>query len=337
MEGEPFDGSVVIIGAGAGGLSAGYFLQQLGIEFQILEASSQFGGRMKINSDFADFPIPLGAEWLETAPDILKEILNKPNASLNIQTVKDEPDYKFVNYSWLNFFEDFILPSIANKISYNNLVTAIDYSNDPVIISTAYSQLIADKVIVSVPLKMMQNGTINFNPALPQVKLDAIHRTEIWEGFKAFFEFSSKFYDEEYVFPINPASDGEKIYYNASFGQNTNRHILGLFAVGKPARDYTTRSGEELKTFILKELDDIYDNKATSSYKKHIAQNWNDEPYIQSGYMSDFADWRTVREIGKTVADKLYFAGAEFTDGEDWVSVHAAALAAKKAVDQLTN
>ena len=56
-----FDGKVLIIGAGAGGMSAGYLLNQLGIEFKILEASSTYGGRMKTNKDFADFPIPLGA------------------------------------------------------------------------------------------------------------------------------------------------------------------------------------------------------------------------------------------------------------------------------------
>ena len=53
---EPFDGKVIIIGAGAGGLSAGYLLQQQGIDFEILEASASYGGRMRINTDFADFP-----------------------------------------------------------------------------------------------------------------------------------------------------------------------------------------------------------------------------------------------------------------------------------------
>ena len=32
-----FEGKVIIIGAGAGGLSAGYLLDQLGIDFEILE------------------------------------------------------------------------------------------------------------------------------------------------------------------------------------------------------------------------------------------------------------------------------------------------------------
>ena len=45
---------VIIIGAGAAGLSAGYLLAQLGIDFKILEASSVYGGRLKTSTDFAD-------------------------------------------------------------------------------------------------------------------------------------------------------------------------------------------------------------------------------------------------------------------------------------------
>lgn len=61
-------------------------------------------------------------------------------------------------------------------------------------------------------------------------------------------------------------------------------------------------------------------------------QNWNNEPYIKGAYMTEFADWRTVRELGKSVSNKLYFAGGAYTDGEDWVSVHTAAQSAQKAV-----
>lgn len=56
-----FKGKVLIIGAGAAGLSAAYLLKQQGIGFQILEASGSYGGRIKHNRDFVDFPIPLGA------------------------------------------------------------------------------------------------------------------------------------------------------------------------------------------------------------------------------------------------------------------------------------
>ena len=53
-------GKVIVIGGGPGGLSCGYLLQQQGIEYEILEASSSFGGRIEINNEFADFPVSIG-------------------------------------------------------------------------------------------------------------------------------------------------------------------------------------------------------------------------------------------------------------------------------------
>lgn len=337
IDSETFNGKVIIIGAGAGagGLSAGYLLQQQGIDFEILEASSNYGGRMKINTDFADFPIPLGAEWLETGTNIFKEIVNNASIQVDIETIEDNPDRKFINSSWYNFFEEYIVPSISNKISYNTIVQSIDYSGNQTIITTQNGEYIADKVIISVPLKVLQDGDINFTPSFPQEKLNAINSTVIWDGFKAFFEFSTKFYDDEYDFQISPATAGEKIYYNASYGQNTTKHILGLFVVGEPAQDYISLTGENLKNFILNELNAIYFNQATPNYISHIVQNWNSEPFIKSGYMSDHADETMVEKLGESIADKIYFSGGAYTDGNDWVSVHTAAQSAKKAVEYL--
>ena len=331
--GTPFNGKVLIIGAGAGGLSTGYYLKQQGTEFRILEASSAHGGRMRINTNFADFPIPLGAEWLETGIGIFDEIVNDDSVNVEVDTIPDSPDRKFVNYSWYSFFEDYIVPSIAPEITYNTIVESIDYSGEQIAVITNHGTMIADKVVVSVPLQVLKQGNMTFTPNLPTAKLDAIQEAVVWEGFKAFFEFDDNFYgDDEYEFPITPSSLGEKIYYNAALGQNTTRNILGLFVVGEPAQDYISRSGEALKNFILAELDGIYSNQATPSYIKHITQNWNSEPFIQGGYLIDDADWQLVRELGNSVGDKIYFAGGEYTDGEDWVSVHTAAQAARRAV-----
>jgi len=325
---------VIIIGAGAGGLSAGYLLKQQGIDFEILEASSAYGGRMKISTDFADFPIPLGAEWIETGAGIFDEIVNDSSVPVNLTTIPDAPDRKFVNYSWFNFFEDYVVPSVSDKITFNAIVENINYQGDEVVVTTQNGQLTADRVIVAVPLRILQDGDITFLPALPQVKQNAITGMRVWEGFKAFFEFTDNFYDDM-QFEIIPETDGEKWYYDAAFGQNSAKSILGLFTVGTPAAVYTSRSGDDLRDFILAELDGIYNGQATQKYVKHIVQNWNDEPFIKGGYMTDYADYSQVAKLGESVQDKVYFAGGAYTDGEDWVSIHTAARSAKVAVDKM--
>ena len=330
---KPFVGKVLVVGAGAGGLSMAYLLHQQGTQVEVLEASSEFGGRMRVNKQFADFPIPLGAEWIETNTGIFKEIVNDNSVDVNIQTIADSPDRKFVNYSWFDFYRDFIAPSITDSIRFNTQVQSINYQGDKILVETNNGNFTADKVVLSVPLKILKNGSIQFTPELPVSKKNAISELTVWDGFKAFIEFSSNFYgDSEFVFSVKPETDGQKLYYNAALGQNTKRNVLGLFVVGKPAQDYLNRSGDDLKKFILSELDGIYNNKATAAFVKHLTQNWNEEPFIQGGYLTDFADWRTVKKLGDSVDDKLFFAGAEFTDGEDWVSVHTAAKSATMAL-----
>lgn len=327
-----FKGKVLIIGAGAGGLSAGYLLSQLGLDFKILEASSETGGRMKINRDFADFPVSLGAEWIEGEKEVLDEIINDPSVKAELELIKDDPDFKFVNYSWFNFFEDYILPSVKSQIQFNRQVNSIDYSGNKLVVSSSGELYFADRVILSVPLKILQEGGISFTPALPQNKSDAIHKAVVWDGFKAFFQFSEQFYGEGHAFEIRPKEAGQKIYYDASLGHDTSRYVLGLFSVGEPAKIFSRLSSEDLKKFVLKELDELFDSRASLTYINHIVQNWQTEPHIKAGYLSDHEDWRLVRELGKHIDHKIYFAGGEFTDGEDWVSVHTAAQAARRVV-----
>lgn len=352
---KAFKGKVLIIGAGAAGLSAGYLLQQQGIEFQILEASSQYGGRMKRNSDFADFPIPLGAEWLHTSTDVFSQIVNDKSVDINIATTgynhkKDyglyegyritakevgfNKDRKFINATWFDFFEQYLVPSIAEKISYNKVVTAINYSQQKITVQTKNETFSVDKVIFTAPLTILQSGTINFTPQLPSYKQKAINNATVWDGCKAFIEFSEQFYPTFLAFKIDETK-GQKLYYDAAYGQNTSQHILGLFAVGDEATFYNNLNSEDLIKHILAELDAALDGQASKNYVKHIFQNWNKEPHIHGAYVYDHENWSRIQKLGKSIDNKLFFAGTAYTDGSNWGSVDAAAVSAQQAVRAL--
>jgi len=79
-----YDGKVLIIGAGAAGLYAAYILKSKGINFEILEASTNFGGRLGKLEGFANFPIDLGAQWLHGKNTILGDIIQKSNTVISL-------------------------------------------------------------------------------------------------------------------------------------------------------------------------------------------------------------------------------------------------------------
>ena len=348
-------GNIIIIGAGAAGLTAGYLLQQQGIEFQILEASSLYGGRMKRTTEFANFPIPLGAEWIHVKPEILEEIVNDDSVDINVETTTYGPadyafykgervsmrdigfkeDSKFINATWFDFFEQYIAPFVEERITYNAVVEAIDYSTETSQVKTQNNTYSANRVIVTVPVKMLQNGAINFIPELPSKKQNAINNVRVWDGCKAFIEFSQKFYPAAVAFEIIPETAGQKLYYDAAYGQNTSQHVLGLFAVGTGTRPYVELSDDELSEYMLNELDELFDGQASPHYVKHIFQNWNAEPYANGAYVVDHENWCRVRTLGKSVDDRVFFAGTAYTKGEDWSSVHTAARSARRAVEEI--
>lgn len=94
-----YQGKVIIIGAGAAGLYAGYLLKSKGIDFVILEASANYGGRLGKLEGFADFPIDLGAQWLHGKNNILGDLIAKTNTKI---TLDDSDEYFWFNNEVLN-------------------------------------------------------------------------------------------------------------------------------------------------------------------------------------------------------------------------------------------
>ncbi len=344
-----FAGKVIIIGAGAAGLAAGYLLKRYGVDFEIIEAAPMYGGRLKKADNFADFPIDIGAEWIHTDPKILADIINNPDANANVdiivynpQTIKSwkngklKPhnyisnfysEWKFKNTTWFGFFEQFIVPEISDKIVLNKPITEINYATDKVILKTASNEIYeADKVLVTTSVKTLQNQQIDFQPALPNEKTAAINKVFMGDGIKIFIEFEEKFYPDILAFGniFQALNEEEKFVYDAAFRKDSDQHILGLFAINGKATAYTQlNTEEEIITSFLAELDEIFEGKATANYVKHIIQNWSKEPFIQGAYSYSFDGNQNsiVESIKEPVMNKIYFAG-EALSIENQATVH---------------
>ena len=59
-----FDKSVIVVGAGAAGITAASRLKEAGFDVKVLEASARTGGRIKTDFSFAPFPLETGAEFI---------------------------------------------------------------------------------------------------------------------------------------------------------------------------------------------------------------------------------------------------------------------------------
>jgi monoamine oxidase len=331
------EGKFLIIGAGAAGMAAGYLLHTLGYDFTILEAANRIGGRIKKQPDFADFPIDLGAEWIHTHPRVLSEILRQEEfkdqfgtmdySPQSIQTWKNGKlqshnylkafygEWKFKRSTWFDFFEKNVLPPIQDRILLGKAVREIDYSGESVKVRTEVGETFsADQVLITCSIKVLQSGMIRFLPELPEEKASSLQKIYMGEGIKVFVSFRECFYPDFLMFgPVLKAiSDENKFYYNASFGKDSDHHVLGLLAINEKALPYLNAGSDaELIRIVLEELDSIFGGKASQNYLKHLTQNWSAEPYIQGAYSYtyDGSKRKIIEALTRPLAGKLAFAG----------------------------
>src|SRR5688572_9625773 len=133
----PYDGEVVIIGAGAAGLYAADILQAKGIKVIVLEASNRVGGRMRTlkTSDkpsssllftspsplSSDFPSELGAEQIIGSDSIWNKIIGQ----LGLSTVDldiNAPDNYFLDNA---FVENAVAQADSDFIAAENFFESL--------------------------------------------------------------------------------------------------------------------------------------------------------------------------------------------------------------------
>lgn len=348
---------ILIVGAGAAGMAAGHLLRQRGANFQILEAAHTYGGRIKRSSDFVDFPIPLGGEWLHADESTLAGIVNDgsdgvtqrmqpyaaddevafiTNGTLEYGELGDFDDLKFVGATWLDFFDEYVVPGILDRMVFDTPVIDIDHGGDKVFLTDVSGEVwSADRIIFTAPMKTLQDGDINFSPGLPEAHIDALERANIWTGMKVFLEFTERFYP---VFMEHQGLDvdGQLDYYDAAYGQDSTVNVLGLFTVGDHSNPYQALDpGDELRDYILAELDGLFDGAASRTYVQHISQNWEQEPFVRAAYLADTADTDISQILGQNIGPRVFMAGCGYTREFDWSSVHTAVRSARDAVDEM--
>lgn len=350
--------SVLVVGAGAAGLTAAYNLVRSGVNVTILEANAFLGGRARKLEGFADFPIDIGCEWVRRQGD-LAQIVNNPNVTIPTTILHDtnpssiwedgflEPwsfelgEYKWINFTWFDFFDQIIAPPVKEHIKFNCQVTSLDYTGKPTATCADGRSFQGDKVIVTVPMSILQGDVITFNPPLSNPVRNAINDFDFQPGFKVFMRFRQKFYPNFLFVSADDGVSGERTWYDETFGQTTQDNVMGLFVYGSLTAPYYGLGGENaMKDQVLSELDNVFNGQASQFYIEHHIQDWTKEAFIKGAYTQTVADTGSIAFLQEPINDKLLFAGDALPVNDlAWGYASEAAfsgeLAARNAMDLL--
>jgi monoamine oxidase len=417
-----WEGTVAIIGGGAAGMATANRLQQMGIDYQILEAHAELGGRVKKLSGFTDGDVELGAEfvhgknsdfyrlvkdagadfvkeddmevglfWLDgqlktesvvaldpdvaiiqdfedavsafTGGDITLEEYADSKAALypartrtllngivanplgstldkigmaslkseNNEWTTGDTDYLIPNLSFIDAFKDVYSGALENEnVQLNWPVKSIDYAKKKISITNEAGETLEfDKVVVTVPLAVLQKNTIDFSPSLSVGRTSAISQIGMDAGMKIILNFNSQFWD-----PMFGIIGGESIVeYWVPLG-TTN--TLTAFVMGRRAQELSELGSKAIDEAVA-QLDTFYGaGVASGAFNKGHIQDWTRDPYIGGAYSYASPGSFGLRGvIADSIDDKIYFAGeATHTEGHN-STVHGAMETGERAANEI--
>mmetsp|Transcript_4771 Transcript_4771/g.9280 ORF Transcript_4771/g.9280 Transcript_4771/m.9280 type:complete len:429 (-) Transcript_4771:326-1612(-) len=353
----------VIIGAGAAGLSASYTLIHHGIpssQIRILESSNQLGGRARKDTTFmaernggkAAYPLDVGGSFIQY-PDAIRRIVGRNDV---MATPEGTGLPIFVNYTYWDFFNDYMAPKEEDVVHYGCRVTEVDYSlerwNKVATTCSDGRKYLSDHVIATVPLPILKVGDISFQPPLPR-SMTIDHPGHMWEGFKIFLEFDGSntltFADGLCIEDIVPdyvydggssgsceTNEGENLFWDYSsvhWESKNGRTVMAGYILGDQSLPYIGMDDEEIVQAVLYLLDDKFNGKASQDYipGRSLVINWSKDENTRGalsswGYDKPKDKGGTGNPSGaQSIEDKVWIAGEAFPiDGENgWIDAGA--------------
>jgi monoamine oxidase len=191
--------------------------------------------------------------------------------------------------------------------------------------------IVADVVLVTVPLGVLKKENIAFVPALPTRKLQAIQNINFGILNKVVMVFPKRFWDENLdtfgLIQPNKIDRGKYFLFYTSSKEGEGNVLIALIA-GNAAIEVESREEDEVVNEVLDSLRKIFDKKAVqvpTPYSYHLTR-WGQDPNTYGSYSSCSTDatGADYDELAKPMGN-IHFAG-EATISRYPATLHGAYL-----------
>jgi len=263
-------------------------------------------------------------------------------AALSVQALDDGEEYQGQDVMLRQGFGEIL--SILSKgltIELNQAITSIDYSssnvNSKVVVKSRLKRWVADKVLVTVPLGVLQSGDIKFIPELPTKKQQAMAHIGMGVLNKVWLEFPEVFWDD--VSSINFVGEDKGRFSEwLSLAQDFGRPYLLAFNAAEFGQKLEAFSDAEIIEDAMLVLRSAYGDDVPEP-TSYLISRWHSDPYSRGSYSFLRQGGRPEhrKDLADTVAEKLFFAG-EATSTRFPATVHGAYMSglreAKKMLER---
>ncbi|HEY5047853.1 MAG TPA: FAD-dependent oxidoreductase [Rhizomicrobium sp.] len=193
-------------------------------------------------------------------------------------------------------------------VSLSTSVSRIDWRGTNVRVETSGGAIMAECCLLTVPVGVLRAGAIGFAPALPQAKLSAIAGIGTGVVNKTALAFRpGALPPERDVWFYQLRKDGMIAdVLVRPFGYDMTVHFTG----GDFAREVELLNRADQITLALATIGDIYGNETAAGCIDGAVTRWASDPFSLGSHSAALPGQAHRRaELGKPVAERLYFAG----------------------------
>ncbi len=222
-------------------------------------------------------------------------------------------------------------------IQLNQVVKEINVSSDQVEIKTQDSSFHADAVLVTVPLGVLKNNDIQFNPPLPDDKQQAIHRTAMGVLNVTAIKFPHGFWPKKSQAFFYTQFDYLSVPFFFNLHSFAEQPILMGYSGGQRARELEKFSDDELMEKILRNFRMVYGDHLAEP-DAFMNTRWASDPFSRGSYsyLPVGASSEDMDALAKPVGDRLFFAG-EATHAKHPATTHGALLSGIREAEKIRN
>jgi monoamine oxidase len=241
---------------------------------------------------------------------------------------------------------DVHLGTVVNRVEWGAGHVAVAASSP-----NGTKDFMADGVLVTVPLAVLQadaggTGAIQFRPALPLEKLEALNKLEMGKVIRVVLRFRERFWEK-----ISPAGHGEMNLGDMSFifGEDewfptwwtTMPEKKPLITGWAPFRCAERLSGQNSDFVVQKSLRSLskFLGVSIGGLQDQIEQSyfhdWQSDPFSRGAYSYQKVGANGAAEaLAAPIDDTLFFAG-EATDSGNTGTVHGAIASGRRAAREI--
>lgn len=184
------------------------------------------------------------------------------------------------------------------------------------------SKFLADYVLVTVPLALLQRNEIRFSPPLPNSKLDALRQLGAGVIEKVALKFSRPFWADRVTsadfFGHVPASPEQRGLFSVFFDlspcvqpKKNPAYVLMTYVSGDAINLIADKTDQEVVTMCMEVLRGIFSEQEVPDPKGYSVTHWRESPYARMvyTYVRCGATGDAYTALAEPIANRIFFAG----------------------------